>query len=120
MCWRRRLHRLTNPSPGRGPRLRYSCPGGKGTEATIDGASIYYLPLGSPSGYPLIVVHGGPGLDHTMFRPWFEYVISHGAARRSTMMVEVRENLAAFEPIELRVVAANLDNMVFAPEVLAS
>src|SRR5256714_7188860 len=24
------------------------------------------------SGFPLIVLHGGPGLDHTMFRPWLD------------------------------------------------
>src|SRR5918912_1794230 len=24
------------------------------------------------SGFPLIVLHGGPGLDHTNFRPWLD------------------------------------------------
>src|ERR687883_1280224 len=24
------------------------------------------------SGFPLIVLHGGPGLDHTHFRPWLD------------------------------------------------
>src|SRR5947207_13257491 len=24
------------------------------------------------AGFPLIVLHGGPGLDHTMFRPWLD------------------------------------------------
>src|SRR2546423_14132018 len=24
------------------------------------------------SGLPLVVLHGGPGLDHTMFRPWLD------------------------------------------------
>src|SRR2546421_3646609 len=24
------------------------------------------------SGFPLVVLHGGPGLDHTMFRPWLD------------------------------------------------
>ena len=23
-------------------------------------------------GFPLIVLHGGPGLDHSMFRPWLD------------------------------------------------
>ena len=26
----------------------------------------------SGSGFPLIVLHGGPGLDHQMFRPYFD------------------------------------------------
>ncbi len=34
-------------------------------EATIDGVRIFYLPVGSERGYPLVVLHGGPGLDHT-------------------------------------------------------
>lgn len=143
-------------------------------EAKIDGVSIFYLLVGPKTGYPLIVLHGGPGLDHTMFRPWFDrlgdtflvvyvdlrgqgrservdpstltlsryardvsalakilgleryallghsygafvtlahaveekdashYVISHGAASGAKMMAEVRENLARFEPVELR------------------
>jgi proline iminopeptidase len=143
-------------------------------EAKIDGVSIFYLSVGPKTGYPLIVLHGGPGLDHTMFRPWFDrlgdtflviyvdlrgqgrservdpstltlslyardvsalakilgleryavlghsygafvtlahaveerdashYVISHGVASGAKMMEEVRENLARFEPAELR------------------
>ena len=32
------------------------------------GVMIYYLALGS--GSPLVVVHGGPGADHTYFLPY--------------------------------------------------
>src|SRR5918999_3718809 len=28
--------------------------------------------LGDPTGLPLIVLHGGPGLDHTHLRPWLD------------------------------------------------
>src|SRR5438270_227551 len=24
------------------------------------------------AGFPLVVLHGGPGLDHSMFRPWLD------------------------------------------------
>ncbi len=41
-------------------------------EALIDGVRIFYEPVGSEGGYPLFVVHGRPGLDHTMFRPWLD------------------------------------------------
>lgn len=41
-------------------------------EATIDGTRIFYEPVGAADGYPLIVLHGGPGLDHTEFRPWLD------------------------------------------------
>jgi len=41
-------------------------------EAMIDGARIFYLPVGSEQGYPLFVLHGGPGLDHTEMHPWLD------------------------------------------------
>jgi proline-specific peptidase len=41
-------------------------------DATINGVRIFYLPVGSPDNYPLIVLHGGPGLDHTEMHPWLD------------------------------------------------
>lgn len=41
-------------------------------EVTIDGARIFYQPVGSERKYPLIVLHGGPGLDHTEMHPWLD------------------------------------------------
>jgi proline iminopeptidase len=41
-------------------------------EATIDGVRIFYLLVGSERGYPLVVLHGGPGLDHTEMHPWLD------------------------------------------------
>ena len=41
-------------------------------DVTIDGARIFYLPVGSPERYPLIMLHGGPGLDHTELHPWLD------------------------------------------------
>jgi proline iminopeptidase len=35
-----------------------------------DGASLFVEQLGS--GFPVIVLHGGPGLDHTSFRPYLD------------------------------------------------
>jgi proline-specific peptidase len=39
--------------------------------ALPDGYSIYVADLGG-DGIPLIVLHGGPGLDHTHLRPWLD------------------------------------------------
>lgn len=36
----------------------------------VDGADLFYQSLGS--GRPIVVVHGGPGLDHSYLRPWLE------------------------------------------------
>jgi proline iminopeptidase len=41
-------------------------------EAIIDGVRIFYESVGADDGYPLILLHGGPGLDHTEFIPWFD------------------------------------------------
>jgi pimeloyl-ACP methyl ester carboxylesterase len=35
-----------------------------------DGYRLFVEDVGS--GFPLILLHGGPGLDHTMFRPWLD------------------------------------------------
>ena len=35
-----------------------------------DGASLFVEELGD--GFPLFVLHGGPGFDHSMFRPWLD------------------------------------------------
>lgn len=35
-----------------------------------DGGSLFVKELGG--GFPLIVLHGGPGMDHTMFRPYLD------------------------------------------------
>ena len=35
-----------------------------------DGGSLFVQELGS--GFPLFVLHGGPGMDHTMFRPYLD------------------------------------------------
>jgi proline iminopeptidase len=41
-------------------------------EAVIDGVRIFYQAVGSPDNYPLIVLHGGPGLDHSEMCPWLD------------------------------------------------
>jgi len=35
-----------------------------------DGYRLFVEEVGS--GFPLVVLHGGPGMDHTMFRPWLD------------------------------------------------
>jgi len=38
--------------------------------ALADGVSLFVEELGD--GFPLVVLHGGPGMDHTMFRPYLD------------------------------------------------
>src|SRR5438067_11273220 len=35
-----------------------------------DGYRMFVQEVGG--GFPLIVLHGGPGMDHSMFRPWLD------------------------------------------------
>lgn len=41
-------------------------------EVTIEGTRIFCQPVGSERNYPLILLHGGPGLDHTELHPWMD------------------------------------------------
>ncbi len=41
-------------------------------DAIIDGVRIYYQPIGAEAQYPLVVLHGGPGFDHTEVHPWLD------------------------------------------------
>ncbi len=41
-------------------------------EIDVDGVGVFVLPVGAEDGYPLFVLHGGPGLDHTEMHPWLD------------------------------------------------
>jgi proline iminopeptidase len=41
-------------------------------DATIDGTRIFWTSVGPEDRYPLIVLHGGPGFDHTEMHPWLD------------------------------------------------
>ena len=38
-------------------------------DAVIDGARIFYKSNGAGTNYSLILLHGGPGFDHTELHP---------------------------------------------------
>jgi proline iminopeptidase len=41
-------------------------------EVMVDGVSLFVKPVGSEKNHPLILLHGGPGLDHTELHPYFD------------------------------------------------
>lgn len=41
-------------------------------EIAVDGVTIYVRSVGDENAYPLFLLHGGPGLDHTEMWPWFD------------------------------------------------
>src|SRR5689334_18273353 len=63
---------LWNP-PATGARRSRPAPSRRtAMDITVDGARLFYLPVGSPRNPPLILLHGGPGLDHTELHPWLD------------------------------------------------
>ncbi len=43
--------------------------------ARVNGTRLYFQVRGQ--GIPMLMMHGGPGLDHTYFLPWFDALCSH-------------------------------------------
>lgn len=41
-------------------------------EIAVDGVNIFVRSVGDERNYPLFLLHGGPGLDHTEMWPWFD------------------------------------------------
>lgn len=41
-------------------------------DIAVDGVNIFVRSVGDENAYPLFVLHGGPGLDHTEMWPWFD------------------------------------------------
>lgn len=41
-------------------------------EIAVDGFKLFVQSVGAEHGYPLLVLHGGPGLDHTEMSPWLD------------------------------------------------
>ena len=52
-----------------------SCPG---TSVRIDDCSLWVVERGPADGLPLIVLHGGPGLDHHEFADYLDPVCDNG------------------------------------------
>ena len=72
------------------------------TVKLADGVGVFVREVGD--GFPVIVLHGGPGLDHTSFRPYLDplgdefrllYVDERGQGRSER--VEVRPKRAVVE-----------------------
>jgi proline iminopeptidase len=86
-------------------------------DLSIDGVSMFVHEAGSPRGYPLFVLHGGPGLDHTEMSPWLDplgdtfrllYVDERGQGRSQRV---------APETLSLSVFAADVTRLAEALEL---
>ena len=78
---------------------------------------------GEPSGFPLLVFHGGPGLDHTMFGDYLDPLIEGGRYRLvlagrydRTCAVGASEDMARRLPDAELAVFENSAHMTFAEE----
>ena len=44
----------------------------------MEGAQLYVVEVGRPEGYPIVVLHGGPGLDHHEFADYLDPLADRG------------------------------------------
>jgi proline iminopeptidase len=81
-----------------------------------DGYRLFVKDLGH--GLPLILLHGGPGLDHTMFRPWLDpladefrllYVDARGQGRSDRVDPETLTLSVWARDVDLLAIALELD-----------
>src|SRR4051812_19346031 len=81
-----------------------------------DGYRLFVEDVGE--GFPLVVLHGGPGLDHTMFRPWLDplgdefrllYVDERGQGRSERTDPETLTLDAFARDVDLLVAALGLE-----------
>ncbi len=68
---------LVGPGPAglAGPREKHQATKQQSGSLAVNGTKLYYRILGS--GTPLLIVHGGPGLDHTYFLPQMRLLAQH-------------------------------------------
>src|SRR5262249_1860280 len=67
------LERITFPSAGGGAAM--------GRLVGVADTKLYVEERGEPSGFPLLVFHGGPGLDHTWFADYLDPLTEAGRYR---------------------------------------
>ena len=86
------------------------------TVRLADGVSLFVQELGD--GFPLIVLHGGPGLDHSMFRPYLDplgdefrvlYVDERGQGRSERVDPETLSLEVLARDVDLLAEALGLD-----------
>lgn len=82
-----------------------------------DGYTLFVEPVGDGDGVPLIVLHGGPGLDHTHLRPWLDPL----AEERRVLYVDERgqgrSERVDCETLSLEVFARDVDLLADALEL---
>ena len=82
--------------------------------ALADGYKLFVAEVGGGDGVPLIVLHGGPGLDHTHLRPWLDPL---GDERRVLYVDERgqgRSDRVDCETLTLEVFALDVDLLAVA------
>jgi proline iminopeptidase len=84
------------------------------TVQLADGYKLFVAEVGGGDGVPLIVLHGGPGLDHTHLRPWLDPL---GDERRVLYVDERgqgRSDRVDCETLSLEVFALDVDLLAVA------
>jgi proline iminopeptidase len=105
------------PTAGGGRRARGGLGGGEELNVSLpDGYSIFVEDLGG-DGIPLIVLHGGPGLDHTHLRPWLDPLSEVARVIYVDERGQGRSERVAPETLSLEVFARDVDRLAEALEL---
>jgi hypothetical protein len=53
-----------------------------GRPVDIGDTALFVVEVGEPAGHPMVVLHGGPGIDHHEFGDYLDPLADRGTARR--------------------------------------
>ena len=81
----------------------------------VEGTRLWVLEMGK--GHPLFMIHGGPGLDHTQFRPWLDPLSERFRLIYVDLRGQGRSDLASPSTLSLERFASDIDELAAAMDL---
>ena len=81
----------------------------EGRYVTVGDTRLWILEMGE--GHPLFLIHGGPGLDHTQFRPWLDPLAERFRLIYVDLRGQGRSDLVDPHTLSLERMAADVDEL---------
>jgi proline iminopeptidase len=87
----------------------------EGRYVPVEDTRLWILEMGE--GHPLFLIHGGPGLDHTQFRPWLDPLSERFRLIFVDLRSQGRSDLADPSTLSIERMAADIDPLAAALEL---
>lgn len=87
----------------------------EGRYVPIEGTRLWVLEIGE--GHPVFLIHGGPGLDHTQFRPWLDPLGKRFRLIYVDLRGQGRSDLADPATLSLEGFASDIDELAAAMDL---